>query len=82
MTPLARRIASEFGLDPSQIQGTGEGGRITREDVLNARATASAVPAGAEAPEAASAREGAEEAAEPSISRDCRIRRSSGGEAR
>ncbi|MGD0999942.1 MAG: dihydrolipoamide acetyltransferase family protein [Candidatus Brocadiia bacterium] len=70
MTPLARRIASEFGLDPSQIQGTGEGGRITREDVLNARkGTPSAEPAGAEAPEAAAAREstepaGAEEAAE------------------
>jgi pyruvate/2-oxoglutarate dehydrogenase complex dihydrolipoamide acyltransferase (E2) component len=65
MTPLARRIASEFGLDPSQIQGTGEGGRITREDVLNARrAASSAAPTGAEPPEAAVAREGAEEAAE------------------
>ena len=41
MTPLARRIASEFGLDPSKIQGTGEGGRITREDVLNAAKAAS-----------------------------------------
>jgi pyruvate dehydrogenase E2 component (dihydrolipoamide acetyltransferase) len=40
MTPLARRIASEFGLDPSKIRGTGEGGRITREDVLNAQASA------------------------------------------
>ncbi len=65
MTPLARRIASEFGLDPSQIQGTGEGGRITREDVLNAtKAAANAAPAGAEPPEAAVAGEGAEEAAE------------------
>jgi 2-oxoglutarate dehydrogenase complex dihydrolipoamide succinyltransferase (E2) component len=44
MTPLARRIASEFGLDPSKIRGTGEGGRITREDVLFARAPTAQSP--------------------------------------
>ena len=74
MTPLARRIAGEFGLDASTIQGTGEGGRITREDVLNvlkaresaerARAdTTAAVPEG-EAPEAGAAAEGAEQPSE------------------
>jgi 2-oxoglutarate dehydrogenase complex dihydrolipoamide succinyltransferase (E2) component len=44
MTPLARRIASEFGLDPSQIRGTGEGGRITREDVLREHAPSAQSP--------------------------------------
>jgi 2-oxoglutarate dehydrogenase E2 component (dihydrolipoamide succinyltransferase) len=44
MTPLARRLASEFGLDPSQIQGTGEGGRITREDVLREHASLARSP--------------------------------------
>ncbi len=68
ITPLARRIASEFGLDPSEIQGTGEGGRITREDVLNARKAqtnaAPAAPETAEAAEAPAPREGQEEATE------------------
>ena len=66
ITPLARRIASEFGLDPSEIQGTGEGGRITREDVLNARKAESnaapATPEPAEATETLAPQEAAEEA--------------------
>jgi 2-oxoglutarate dehydrogenase E2 component (dihydrolipoamide succinyltransferase) len=33
-----RRLIAERGLDPSQIAGTGEGGRITRRDVMNASA--------------------------------------------
>lgn len=32
-SPLVRRLIAEHGLDPSSLQGTGEGGRITREDV-------------------------------------------------
>ncbi|MGH2487985.1 MAG: biotin/lipoyl-containing protein, partial [Ktedonobacterales bacterium] len=32
-TPLARRIASEHGLDLSQARGTGPGGRVTQDDV-------------------------------------------------
>jgi 2-oxoglutarate dehydrogenase E2 component (dihydrolipoamide succinyltransferase) len=44
MTPLARRIASEFGLDPSKIRGTGEGGRITREDILREHASTARSP--------------------------------------
>jgi 2-oxoglutarate dehydrogenase E2 component (dihydrolipoamide succinyltransferase) len=31
-----RRLIAERGLDPAQITGTGEGGRITRRDVMNA----------------------------------------------
>jgi 2-oxoisovalerate dehydrogenase E2 component (dihydrolipoyl transacylase) len=29
-----RRLAEEHGIDPSVIQGSGEGGRVTRDDVL------------------------------------------------
>jgi len=32
--PAIRRFAREVGVDLSHVQGTGEGGRITREDVL------------------------------------------------
>lgn len=34
LSPAARRIADAEGLDPTRIQGTGKGGRITKEDVL------------------------------------------------
>jgi pyruvate dehydrogenase E2 component (dihydrolipoamide acetyltransferase) len=33
-SPLARRIAEEMGVDLSRVRGTGEGGRIIKEDVL------------------------------------------------
>jgi len=35
VTPLARRIAEENGIDLSQVQGSGPGGRIVQQDVLN-----------------------------------------------
>ena len=35
MTPAVRRLLREHDLSPAQIPGTGGGGRITREDVLN-----------------------------------------------
>ena len=57
MTPAVRRMLREHGLEPSQVHGTGSGGRITREDVL-ARAEAirtGAAPASSEAPAAAAA---------------------------
>jgi len=34
LSPVVRRLIEEHGLDPRKIQGTGRGGRITREDVL------------------------------------------------
>ncbi len=34
LSPVVRRLVNEHGLDPGQIQGTGAGGRITREDVV------------------------------------------------
>jgi pyruvate dehydrogenase E2 component (dihydrolipoamide acetyltransferase) len=36
ISPLARHIAAEHNLDIHQIQGTGPGGRIIRDDVLSA----------------------------------------------
>ena len=42
--PEARRLARELGVDLSQVQGTGKGGRITVEDVR----AAAAAPAAAE----------------------------------
>ncbi len=33
LSPVVRRLIAESGLDPSQISGTGKGGRITRSDV-------------------------------------------------
>jgi pyruvate/2-oxoglutarate dehydrogenase complex dihydrolipoamide acyltransferase (E2) component len=35
LSPVVRRLVSEHGLDPAAINGTGPGGRITRDDVLD-----------------------------------------------
>jgi pyruvate dehydrogenase E2 component (dihydrolipoamide acetyltransferase) len=35
LSPVVRRLVNEHGIDPSSIDGTGPGGRITREDVLD-----------------------------------------------
>ena len=43
-SPLARRLAKEHGLDLSAIIGSGPDGRIVRDDVLQASATAPATP--------------------------------------
>ena len=34
-SPIARKLAEEQGIDISKVVGTGPGGRITRDDVLN-----------------------------------------------
>jgi pyruvate dehydrogenase E2 component (dihydrolipoamide acetyltransferase) len=36
VTPLARRIAAENGIDVAQLEGSGPGGRIVKQDVLDA----------------------------------------------
>ncbi|ABC31441.1 2-oxoglutarate dehydrogenase, E2 component, dihydrolipoamide succinyltransferase [Hahella chejuensis KCTC 2396] len=35
LSPSARKMAEENNLNPSDIQGTGKGGRVTKEDVIN-----------------------------------------------
>ena len=44
ISPSARRLARERGIDLSQIIGTGPGGRIVSEDVLNATSKAQPAP--------------------------------------
>ncbi len=36
LSPLVRRVAEEHGLDLSRVQGSGTGGRITKQDVMAA----------------------------------------------
>src|ERR671935_75794 len=35
VSPVVAKIASEHGVDPSQVQGTGRGGRVTKKDILS-----------------------------------------------
>jgi pyruvate dehydrogenase E2 component (dihydrolipoamide acetyltransferase) len=51
-SPLAKKIAAEKGIDLASIQGSGPGGRIVKDDVLNAKPGTAAAPAAA-APESA-----------------------------
>lgn len=41
-SPVARKLAEKRGVDLSAVSGTGPGGRITKDDVLNAAETAPA----------------------------------------
>jgi pyruvate dehydrogenase E2 component (dihydrolipoamide acetyltransferase) len=34
VSPVVARIASEHGVDPGQVSGTGKGGRVTKKDIL------------------------------------------------
>src|SRR3954463_11770888 len=34
VSPVVAKIASEHGVDPSQVEGTGRGGRVTKKDIL------------------------------------------------
>lgn len=52
LSPAARKMAEENGLSVNDIKGTGKGGRVTKEDVINAveaRKSAPAKPAAAAA---------------------------------
>jgi 2-oxoglutarate dehydrogenase E2 component (dihydrolipoamide succinyltransferase) len=51
VNPAAKKLADERGIDLSQVAGTGKGGRITKEDVVNF--TPAAAPAPTAAPAAA-----------------------------
>jgi pyruvate dehydrogenase E2 component (dihydrolipoamide acetyltransferase) len=43
ISPVAKKMAAELGVDPAAITGTGPGGRITHEDVERAAAARTAV---------------------------------------
>ena len=58
VSPVVAKIASEHGVDPSQVPGTGRGGRVTKKDILSfiesggQAAQQPAVPAPPQAPKA------------------------------
>jgi 2-oxoglutarate dehydrogenase E2 component (dihydrolipoamide succinyltransferase) len=58
LTPLVRRLATEHGVDLSTVAGTGVGGRIRKQDVLDAARAKQAARAPAPAPAAAPAASG------------------------
>src|SRR3981081_2623604 len=47
LSPAVRRLLAERGLDASEVRGTGQGGRITVEDVLGYDAVTTSPPVGA-----------------------------------
>ena len=57
LSPAARQLAAEHGVDPTSVKGSGKGGRVTKEDVVShvARAAAAtpAATAAVDAPRAA-----------------------------
>ena len=61
VSPAVRRLVNEHGIDLSRVQGTGMGGRITRDDVLNYLKTEPASPPAAAGPDQAAAPDSEEE---------------------
>ena len=45
VSPVVARIASEHGVDPGVVQGTGRGGRVTKKDILDFIDSGAAAPA-------------------------------------
>jgi pyruvate dehydrogenase E2 component (dihydrolipoamide acetyltransferase) len=71
VSPVVARIASEHGVDPNAVQGTGAGGRVTKKDILafvesgGTAAPAQAQPQAAPPPQAAPQPETAPAAPQP-----------------
>ena len=53
VSPVVAKIASEHGVDPGQVPGTGRGGRVTKKDILAFIEGGAAAPADAPAEPAA-----------------------------
>jgi len=56
-SPLARKVAREYGIDLAAVAGTGPGGRVLRQDVEKAKAAGTQKPAAAAPAPAAPAAE-------------------------
>lgn len=67
LSPAARKIAEENGIDPSTVVGTGKGGRVSKEDVV------AAVEAKKNAPVAAVAKPATPAAAAPMLAAGDRV---------
>ena len=68
VTPLVRRLANQSNVDLSTVTGTGVGGRIRKQDVVDAAAAAKSTPAAAPAaPSAAPAAKAAAPVAASSL---------------
>ena len=50
LSPAARKLAEEGGIDPASITGTGKGGRVTKEDAVAAVEAKKSAPAAAPKP--------------------------------
>jgi pyruvate dehydrogenase E2 component (dihydrolipoamide acetyltransferase) len=44
VSPVVARIAAEHGVDPTQVAGTGRGGRVTKQDILGFIDSGAAAP--------------------------------------
>jgi 2-oxoglutarate dehydrogenase E2 component (dihydrolipoamide succinyltransferase) len=65
LSPAVRKLVAEHGLDPARISGSGKGGRILKEDVLNFLETQKEAPA--QAPAASAPAPAAPPAATPAL---------------
>ncbi|HVH64260.1 MAG TPA: dihydrolipoamide acetyltransferase family protein, partial [Candidatus Dormibacteraeota bacterium] len=50
LSPAVRKLAAEHGIDPTTLQGSGLGGRVTRDDILAAVGSGTAAVAAPPAP--------------------------------
>jgi pyruvate dehydrogenase E2 component (dihydrolipoamide acetyltransferase) len=64
ISPVARKLAAELGVELARVTGTGPGGRITREDIERAAAGGASTGVGREA---ASASAGADTVRQPAV---------------
>jgi 2-oxoglutarate dehydrogenase E2 component (dihydrolipoamide succinyltransferase) len=55
LSPAGRRVAEEHKLDPATVAGSGRGGQVTKEDLVNALKSGAAVAAAAPAAKAPAA---------------------------
>jgi pyruvate dehydrogenase E2 component (dihydrolipoyllysine-residue acetyltransferase) len=68
VSPVVARIAAEHGVDPSSVQGTGQGGRVTKKDILAfIESGATASPAAPAAPAESTAAAAAPPAPKPQV---------------